>query len=792
MKTPDLVAKEILAKLAVTAPGFSLELGTPERKIVDAVAESISEAYIDQYLIGSLMDIESKAGLELEQWVGTFGFGRLQGRKASGTVRVELNNSNPQDITIQSGNPFYTRQALPSSGNPVYFTSTQAVIIPAGSYVADVPVECTVVGTSGNIPPDSIVYVGDILGATTVTNLQAFTGGVDIETDDELRQRFKDTFLRNVTGTEDFYLGLCYQNRFISKAAVLGPVRKYATQVLAEENVNLADYISQDVKYVWPGEGHVHVFKDLGQETEAFYQSGSDFTWVAGASPSFTWLSGGDIANGSVVDLEFEYTSRSSRNDPVAGITNKIDIFVNGVDPYVVTERTVVDDGVRISSTDTDPLYQRNFVRVGPTLIRGTSELTNAKASVVSISGSFPVFVVTLTNDPDDGVWTLNFGGTATGDLEYNATPGSVESALTGLPGVGVGNVTVAHTLDVNDNIVDFSYTVTFNDDEETGVTPGGLSGASSMTNMWASEVVVSGTTVTLTNTPTGGTYTLSYGSEETSSLAYNASTSAVQAALVSLTGIGAGNATVTGTPTEYTITLDPDTKLPLVNNRFTRLGSCPVVSFPSTLVVGGTVYTQGVHYHLLRLTPEAQTVPNQVALMAGSIHELVGVEWESTGPVPESGTTVPVTYTYTYNRVPELVQAVVKTSKQITTDVLIHQAGYAYIDVHLSVEYERGFVVSQVNNAIQERLRAFFAAHPFGAWIEFSDVILSVHQVLGVDNVTITADGDPGSSSGFGIDVYASSEDNIPLATHTSDFKLLDSQLPVFMDAVIWRKANR
>ena len=46
-KTPDQVSKEILAKLAITAPGFSLELGTPERKIVDAVAEAVSEAYVD-------------------------------------------------------------------------------------------------------------------------------------------------------------------------------------------------------------------------------------------------------------------------------------------------------------------------------------------------------------------------------------------------------------------------------------------------------------------------------------------------------------------------------------------------------------------------------------------------------------------------------------------------------------------------------------------------------------------------------------------------------------------------
>lgn len=150
------MAREILAKLAITAPGFSLELGTPERKIVDAVAESISEAYIDQYLIGSLLDVESKAGLELEQWVGTFGFGRLQGRKSTGTVRVELKNSNPQDINLPVGSQFYTRQASPTTGGPLYFASTQAVVIPSGSYVVDVPVECTFVGTAGNL---SLIHI---------------------------------------------------------------------------------------------------------------------------------------------------------------------------------------------------------------------------------------------------------------------------------------------------------------------------------------------------------------------------------------------------------------------------------------------------------------------------------------------------------------------------------------------------------------------------------------------------------------------------------------------------------
>ena len=784
-KTPDVVAKEILAKLKVTAPGFSLELGTPERKIVDAVSEAISEAYVDQYLVGSLMDMDSKAGLELEQWVGIFGFGRLQGRKASGTIRVELKNSNPSDITIQSSSPFYTRQSLPSSGNSLYFQATQAVVIPAGSFVADVPVECTVVGSAGNVPPDSIVYIGDILGATSVTNLNAFTGGVDIETDDELRQRFKNTFLRNVAGTEDFYLGMCYQHNKVSKAACFGPIRKYATQVAAEANIDLASYTTQDVKHAWPGDGHVFVFKNLGQDTESFYQINQDFTWLAEPDPEFTWLSGGTIPAGDIIDLEFEYTTRSSRNDPLLGITNKVDLFVNGSDPYVITERSLIDNAVKITNTATDRLFRGNFTRVGPTYVRATSSLTNATASTASVTGTGP-YTVTLTNTPTGGKFTLSYGGQTTVDIAYNASAAVIQSALVALSTIGTANATVVPAQDVNNTVIPHRFVVTLTVSAST------LTAASVLTNATASAATVTGNAVALTNAPTGGTYTLTFGAQTTTPLAHNASASTVQAALTSLTNIGSGNATVTGTPTAYTVTLAAATKVPVTNNRFMRLGSTPVVSFPSTLTVGGANYTQGVHYHLLRLAPENQDPPNATTLMAGSIYEVVGIEWESTGPTPVTGTVVPATVSYSYNRVPEVLQAMINTGKQVTTDVLVHQAAYAYLRVYLTIEYDRGFVIQQVNNAIQERLRAYFTGMSFGGWVEVSDLTLAVHQVLGVDNVNLTLTGDPGAGEAHGIKVYADSADTLPIVTHDTDFKLTDNQLPIFLDAVIRRRANR
>jgi hypothetical protein len=62
--------------------------------------------------------------------------------------------------------------------------------------------------------------------------------------------------------------------------------------------------------------------------------------------------------------------------------------------------------------------------------------------------------------------------------------------------------------------------------------------------------------TVTITGTPTGGTFTLSLGGATTAALAYNAPTATVQTALQGLSTIGSGNVTVTGTAgTTYTCT---------------------------------------------------------------------------------------------------------------------------------------------------------------------------------------------------------------------------------------------
>jgi hypothetical protein len=62
--------------------------------------------------------------------------------------------------------------------------------------------------------------------------------------------------------------------------------------------------------------------------------------------------------------------------------------------------------------------------------------------------------------------------------------------------------------------------------------------------------------TVTISGSPTGGTFTLRFNGATTSAIAYNAASSAVQTALQALSTIGTGNATVSGSAGgPYTVT---------------------------------------------------------------------------------------------------------------------------------------------------------------------------------------------------------------------------------------------
>jgi hypothetical protein len=127
--------------------------------------------------------------------------------------------------------------------------------------------------------------------------------------------------------------------------------------------------------------------------------------------------------------------------------------------------------------------------------------------------------------------------------------------------------------------------------------------------------------TVTITGSPTDGTFTLGYKTDTTAAIAYNATASAVQAALEALPSIAPGDVTVTGGPgpgTPYVVTFGGtqtgDVPQMAATGSFTG-GSSPAIAVTTTTAGGTSVATGlqtavGFLFNTLRVTRWDGTTP--------------------------------------------------------------------------------------------------------------------------------------------------------------------------------------
>ncbi|MCH9725553.1 MAG: hypothetical protein K0U86_11730 [Planctomycetes bacterium] len=147
-------------------------------------------------------------------------------------------------------------------------------------------------------------------------------------------------------------------------------------------------------------------------------------------------------------------------------------------------------------------------------------------AVTVSIgSGNNEVQVITLSGTAaTGGTFTLTFDGQTTGNIAYNASAATVDAALEALSNIGAGDVTVTGT---------GPWTVEF-----TGALAGTNVALMTIETTNLTGGVNEIQTISSPSSPTGGTFTLSFGGEATAPIAYNASAATIEAALELLTTI--------------------------------------------------------------------------------------------------------------------------------------------------------------------------------------------------------------------------------------------------------------
>lgn len=227
----DLVV-QMLAQLRMLDPSISAEVGTPERKILDSVASALSDAQIDLTQLQGALDIDTKTGSNLDNFLALFGFGRQQAVKSSGFVEFGR-ESGPslQDVRVPAGTQIMAPGVSVSNEGivDVIFETTFDVTLLAGQTAVQAPVRAIIAGTQGNVAAGAVTTIASnaIFGIETINNPAPITGGIDGEDDDQLKVRFKNTIFRNLAGTQDQYIALALSAAYTKKVNVVGPISRY-------------------------------------------------------------------------------------------------------------------------------------------------------------------------------------------------------------------------------------------------------------------------------------------------------------------------------------------------------------------------------------------------------------------------------------------------------------------------------------------------------------------------------------------------------------------------------------
>lgn len=700
--TQTQIAEQMVAQIRLLKPTISAEVGTPERLVFDTVSGAIAENSIDLVGLQEALNVDSKFGSNLTNFMSLFGFERQKATIATGFVKFQRNTPATANIVIPAGVILKSHISTATDGVLPEFITTSTVTLHVGeSETGLVPIKAKTPGSIGNVPAEAITIMSfaPVLGITSVTNPAATEGGTDQEDDNSLKTRFKNTVFRNLAGTEDQFLALCVATAFSTKANVIGPISKYQ------------EYIQVPVG-----------------DDQTSYPFGGGESYFGYPYPIMVRGSGSN--GGNVVTIPSTIGIK---------VGEPVEVFKSEDSPTLASSGTVSSVKSPTEIVISKPLasaVEDGWVFVGEwkpyyeTLVNKWTTALSTNPFAKEIWKGLPVFVSNITSGISkfffrEGVdFDFNYPPLLQGDTLRAMIDGVGVDPRTDITGKNQPNVTFINVylgseeavkaLSPND-VVLFEYAYTSSASRNSIL--------HNVTN--AVDVYIDGT------------------NEQSTSTIFTAPLAGNSQAFVD-------NPTSMYYYENYRRDGEP-TKRPLEGNILTSLFSQPVLGVPAQITIGTSKYYRGVHYWLV----------HDVSGYGGTIRARDGIEWSATIPAdlggPEEGVPTPVKpepeYTgvrfserespetvevepYFYDQNIEDLQAALEASRQVTTDVLAHRAHARYFKLDITVVYAPQATPSTVNNAIHEAIETFFADQFFGSVIRLSDLLAQIHNVAGVQNV--------------------------------------------------------
>lgn len=190
------------------------------------LAGEIYNAEVNLEWIKRQMFIETATGESLDYFARQRGLERKKATKAWGEVTFYIDEVTDHSISIPMGTVVAT-----AGEEPLRFVTTEDEEITQGNTLVSIYAEAEKAGSSGNVAVGEItVAVSVPAEVDSVKNRVKFIDGADAESDEELRERIRDSYLKLPNGTNAaYYEQLALTVDGITKAGAVGKVRGTGT-----------------------------------------------------------------------------------------------------------------------------------------------------------------------------------------------------------------------------------------------------------------------------------------------------------------------------------------------------------------------------------------------------------------------------------------------------------------------------------------------------------------------------------------------------------------------------------
>ena len=351
MPSQSDISSQIVATLAVSEPNLDTSVGSVTRTIIDAVASAISDASLDSQLLNYQYDIYSMTGSDLDTFVQLFGMSRYPAVRSSGTVTFTRTGA-VDVVTVPIGTQVATADTT------VVVQTLATGVLALGALSVTVPAQAVVAGPQGNVAANTLTVLNTpVSEVSSTTNLIAFTGGANQETDSQLQARWVATVFKSMAGTSQMFLGIALNNPNCTAANVVGPETRRVEQL--QISGGSATTTVNDAQYVYPSGQIVGIDIDNGNVAAP----GVQYTWNYNSiPPTITVIDTSYFPNGTVVEASYIYLDEASRNVPASGIFNRVDVYCAGQDPQPESQTLEFNAALAFSSSSAGTFWTGNFI----------------------------------------------------------------------------------------------------------------------------------------------------------------------------------------------------------------------------------------------------------------------------------------------------------------------------------------------------------------------------------------------------------------------------------------------